>query len=127
MAAVTQYICHMSAPIEKNESEILFTRSVKAGKRVYYIDVKQDRREQLYISITESKRVKDGDEVNRPLFEKHKIFVYQEDVENFVQAFGEVADYARKNARLTEAVPAADTPVEESPVGDTEKQFDIEF
>ena len=41
-----------------NESDILFSRCVKAGKRVYYIDVKCDRKGEYYLSITESKRLK---------------------------------------------------------------------
>ena len=40
-----------------NESDILFSRCVKAGKRVYYIDVKCDRKGEYYLSITESKRL----------------------------------------------------------------------
>ncbi|MBR1733435.1 MAG: DUF3276 family protein, partial [Alloprevotella sp.] len=80
----------MDIPSERNDSAILFTRSVKAGKRVYYIDVKQDRHGQYYIAITESKRVKDGDDLSRPVFEKHKIVLYREDVEKFTEAFHEV-------------------------------------
>ena len=49
-------------PFEKKESDILFTRTVKAGKRVYYIDVKQDRNSEYYISLTESKRIREGSE-----------------------------------------------------------------
>ena len=37
------------------DNGILFSRVVKAGKRVYYIDVKRDRRDEFYISMTESK------------------------------------------------------------------------
>ena len=77
----------------KNENEILFSKSVKAGKRIYYIDVKRDRHEELYLSITESKRVKDGTEELRPVFEKHKIFLYREDLEKFLGACNEAADF----------------------------------
>lgn len=57
-----------------NESDILFSRCVKAGKRVYYIDVKCDRKGEYYLSITESKRLKTADDNEQPTFEKHKIF-----------------------------------------------------
>lgn len=83
---------------EKNDSEILFSKSVKAGKRIYYIDVKRDRHEELYLSITESKRIKDGTEEERPVFEKHKIFLYREDLEKFMEAIGDAAAYARENS-----------------------------
>ena len=78
------------------DNEIVFSRSVKAGKRIYYIDVKQDRNSELYLSITESKRIKDGDEESRPVFEKHKIFLYREDLNKFLTALQAAADYAQE-------------------------------
>jgi len=78
------------------DNEIVFSRSVKAGKRIYYIDVKQDRNSELYLSITESKRIKDGDEESRPVFEKHKIFLYREDLSKFLMALQAAADYAQE-------------------------------
>lgn len=78
---------------EKADNEILFSKMVKAGKRIYYIDVKRDRRGEYYMALTESKRVKDGTETARPVFEKHKIFLYREDVAKFSEAFREVTDY----------------------------------
>lgn len=113
-------------PQEKNDNAILFSKVVKAGKRIYYVDVKRDRREELYLSITESKRIKDGTEETRPVFEKHKIFLYREDLEKFAEAFSEAVDYARANSpepapreRLSENGPAA---------AESEGlKFDIEF
>ena len=81
---------------DKRESDILYSKTVKAGKRVYYIDVKRDRKGDFYVSLTESKRVKDGDEMQKPTFEKHKIFLYQEDLDKFRQAFEEVVDFTNQ-------------------------------
>lgn len=78
----------------KVENDILFSKSVKAGKRIYYIDVKRDRHDELYLSLTESKRVKEGTEELRPVFEKHKIFLYREDLEKFLEAFSDAAQFA---------------------------------
>lgn len=78
----------------KVENDILFSKSVKAGKRIYYIDVKRDRHDELYLSLTESKRVKEGTEELRPVFEKHKIFLYREDLEKFLEAFTDAAHFA---------------------------------
>ena len=78
----------------KVENDILFSKSVKAGKRIYYIDVKRDRHDELYLSLTESKRVKEGTEELRPVFEKHKIFLYREDLEKFLEAFTDAAQFA---------------------------------
>lgn len=88
---------------DKRESDILYSKTVKAGKRVYYIDVKRDRKGDYYVSLTESKRVKDGDEMQKPAFEKHKIFLYQEDLDKFRQAFEEVVDYTNEQVTVDEA------------------------
>jgi hypothetical protein len=97
----------------KAENDILFSKSVMAGKRIYYVDVKRDRHDELYLSLTESKRVKEGTEELRPVFEKHKIFLYREDLEKFFEAFSEAAQFAMteqpakpRYARYEEAAPA---------------------
>ena len=78
----------------RQDTDILFSRTVKAGRRVYYVDVKQDRRGGYYVSVTESKRVRDGIDGQNPLFEKHKIFLYREDLEKFIEAFSAAAEFA---------------------------------
>lgn len=85
---------------EREEKEIVFSKVVKAGKRVYYLDVKKDRRDDLFLSITESKRknMEDGQFV----YEKHKIFLYKEDFDKFEEAIEEVLDYMRKNGTPVE-------------------------
>ncbi|MDO4930613.1 MAG: DUF3276 family protein [Bacteroidales bacterium] len=81
----------------KTESDMLFSKAVKAGKRIYYIDVKQDRHGESYLSITESKRVKEGTEESRPVFEKHKIFLYREDIEKFMNAMEAAIQFTQEN------------------------------
>ena len=97
----------------KNEAEILFSKAVKAGKRIYYIDVKRDRHEELYLSITESKRVKDGTEEVRPVFEKHKIFLYREDLEKFIEAFEDAAHFAIEKQLTSMRQQRTNVPAEE--------------
>ncbi|HRF85667.1 MAG TPA: DUF3276 family protein [Alloprevotella sp.] len=111
---------------EKNDNTILFSKVVKAGKRIYYVDVKRDRREELYLSITESKRIKDGTDETRPVFEKHKIFLYREDLEKFTEAFSEAVDYTRANS--PEPAPRERQPENKSEETESESlKFDIEF
>lgn len=77
------------------EAEILFSRTVKAGHRIYYIDVKQNRRGQKYLSITESKKMLSGTpEAPAVSYEKHKIFLFPEDFEKFTEAFQQAASFA---------------------------------
>ncbi len=99
---------------KRPDSEILFSRVVKAGKRVYYLDVKRDRRDEYYVSLTESKRIKDATEDEKPVFEKHKIFLYREDFRNFSQALADVIAFVED-----------DDPEENAPQQDF--KLDIEF
>ena len=41
----------------ENDSNILFSKAVKAGQRIYYVDVKMNRKDEMYLSITESKKL----------------------------------------------------------------------
>ncbi|HKM92239.1 MAG TPA: DUF3276 family protein, partial [Prolixibacteraceae bacterium] len=50
--------------------EEVFSKSVRAGKRTYFFDVKATRNDELYLNITESK--KKNDHNGNPFYEKHK-------------------------------------------------------
>jgi hypothetical protein len=41
---------------EKTGKEEIFTKVVRAGKRTYFFDVKATRRDDYYLTITESKK-----------------------------------------------------------------------
>ena len=78
----------------ESDKEIVFSQAIKAGKRIYYIDVKKNRKEEMYISITESKKLVSGEGENTTLsFEKHKIFLYREDFAKFANSLKEAIDY----------------------------------
>jgi hypothetical protein len=78
----------------KNEPEIVYSRSIKAGKRIYYLDVKKARNEDLYLCITESKRKQMG-ESEAPQFEKHKVFLYKEDFVHFTEGLNDVIAFVQ--------------------------------
>jgi len=77
-----------------NKNDV-FSKSVRAGKRTYFFDVKSTKRNEYYLTITESK--KRYDESGQSFFEKHKIFLYQEDFDNFMESFNEVISYIKDN------------------------------
>lgn len=79
---------------DRNEPEIVYSRAVKAGKRIYYLDVKKARNEDLYLCITESKRMS-GAENEAPQFEKHKLFLYKEDFAHFTKELEDVINYVK--------------------------------
>ena len=79
---------------EGREAEILFSRTVKAGQRIYYIDVKRNRKDEMYLSITESKKMLSGpQDMPQVSFEKHKIFLFKEDFGKFSEAFHEALSF----------------------------------
>jgi hypothetical protein len=97
----------------KNEPEIVYSRSVKAGKRIYYLDVKKARNEDLYLCITESKRKQTG-EFEAPQFEKHKVFLYKEDFAHFTEGLNDVIAFVQSQVgeieERKEWVPEAENP-----------------
>ncbi len=78
---------------EKNGRDEIFSVTVRAGKRTYFFDVKATRKNEYYLTITESKK-RFGKE-GRPYYEKHKVFLYREDFEGFMNGLNEVLDYVR--------------------------------
>ena len=82
--------------VVSTEREEIFSKSVRAGKRTYFFDVKTTRRNDYYLTLTESKKRFNRD--GRFYFEKHKIFLYKEDFDKFSDGLAEVIEYIRANA-----------------------------
>jgi len=72
-----------------NQDDI-FSKAVRAGKRTYFFDVKTTRGNDLYLTITESKRRYNDD--GNFTYEKHKLFLYKEDFEKFADGLTESVD-----------------------------------
>jgi hypothetical protein len=79
--------------VEKTERQEIFSRSLRAGKRTYFFDVKATRRNDYYLTITESKKRFNND--GRFRYEKHKIFLYKEDFDAFLDYLEEVVSYIK--------------------------------
>jgi hypothetical protein len=67
--------------------EDIYSKAVKAGKRTYFFDVKTTRANDLYLTITESKKKFHDD--GKFAYEKHKLFLYKEDFEKFIEGLNE--------------------------------------
>lgn len=77
----------------------VFSKKLKAGKRrTYFFDVRSTRNNDYFLTITESKKTGEEDE-----YERHKIFLYKEDMMKFVQSLQETIDHIR-----TELLPDYD-------------------
>jgi len=99
--------------IEKKDNEIIYSKAIKAGKRIYYLDVKKSRNEDLFIAITESKkRVTGSDETAQVTYEKHKIFLYKEDFDKFIDGLEDVVGFIKREQG--EATPRPEEVTEEA-------------
>ena len=81
--------------------EEIFSKAVRAGKRTYFFDVKSTRKDEYYLTITESK--KRYDQEGKFHFEKHKIFLYKEDFEKFSDGLNEVIDFIKASQSMEDA------------------------
>lgn len=125
-----------------NDKEIVFSQSIKAGKRIYYLDVKKNRKNEMFLAITESKKIVSGEgEDSQVSFEKHKIFLYKEDFEKFMNGLKQAVDfieerqgsYLRREPEVPRQVKEDDTSThaeektDESSALEGEIKIDIDF
>ena len=105
---------------EKNEDRLendskfreeIYSVSVRAGKRTYFFDVKSTRRDEFYLTITESRKGFEQD--GNFHFEKHKIFIYKEDFEKSTERLQEAITFIDQN-QLDEFVDECDVQIEQN-------------
>lgn len=104
---------------EKKDTDTVFSKVVKAGKRTYFFDVKTTRQNEHYITITESKKVFEDN--GGAHFEKHKIFLYKEDFEKFMDSFDEALQFIKENGGETASKQSKPDNAE------TDKYTDVDF
>ena len=79
----------------------IFSKKVMAGKRTYFFDVKSTKGNDYYLTITESKKRFGTD--GKFTYEKHKIFLYKEDFDKFIEGLNEAVNHVK-----TELMPDVD-------------------
>jgi hypothetical protein len=112
---------------EKIIKEEIFTKVVRAGKRTYFFDVKATRKDDYYLTITESKKRlgKEG----KVFYEKHKIFLYKEDFEKFSDGLKDAVTYienGKDEIKSTEPMTFAET-IDEKSIMTAEEFTNVEF
>lgn len=105
---------------ERIENQEIFSKAVRAGKRTYFFDVKITRRNDYYLTITESKKRFHND--GRFYFEKHKIFLYKEDFDKFSEGLSEAIHFIQ--TLKVEPPPAEDGQEETKMEGYTNVEFE---
>ncbi len=96
--------------VVQNEREEIFSKAVRAGKRTYFFDVKATKRNDYYLTLTESKKRFNRD--GRFYFEKHKIFLYKEDFDKFSDGLKEAIEFIKE--ANPEMIPLEQTVTETS-------------
>lgn len=112
------------------EKDVVFSHAIKAGKRIYYMDVRKTRKDEMYLSITESKKIVSGEgEDAQVSFEKHKIFLYREDFSNFIDGLTKTIKFIHEAEKASDTGADESASVEESaPAREESKDdFKIEF
>ena len=118
-----------------HEKDIVYSQAIKAGKRIYYIDVKRNRRDELFLAITESKKIVQGEGPDAPFtLEKHKIFLYPEDFSKFIDGLSKAVGYIHKNQPMeplydiaSEAASISPIETSDAPPLDEGLKIDIDF
>ena len=127
--------CKKKSAVEMNDKEIIFSKSIKAGKRIYYLE------DEMFLAITESKKIVSGEgDDSQVSFEKHKIFLYKEDFEKFMNGLNQAIEFINETqgepAQVSQKVDMVETEMqedctekEEKTTGDLadEIKIDIDF
>ena len=111
---------------ENRDIEEIFSKSVRAGRRTYFFDVRSTRAGDYYMTLTESKR--DFNEDGTPFYKKHKIYLYKEDFTNFKEALKEVSEYIiKEKGEEIISDKKFDKPTEESPTEEVKEKPSTDF
>lgn len=115
----------------ETDKEIVFSKAIKAGKRIYYLDVRKNRKDEMFLAITESKKVVNCESESPSVsFEKHKIFLYKEDFGKFMDGINEAIGFINNGNQINELNPDGENEIQEnSGCGYTsgEIKIDIDF
>lgn len=103
---------------DSNSDEIqedIYSQAIRAGKRTYFLDVKSTKANEMYLTITESKR-RFNTTTGKYNYEKHKIFLFKEDFEKFTDGLKDVVQFIENNQKgeFTSAEDADSSSIDEN-------------
>lgn len=75
------------------KQDSVYSNKVRAGRRrTYFFDVRKTKGEDYYITLTESTKKFNGDG-----FERHKIFLYKEDFNRFLEGLTDAVNHVKED------------------------------
>ena len=108
----------------------IYSEKVKAGKRTYFFDIKSTRSNDYYLTITESKKRFNKDDEGFT-YEKHKIFLYKEDFNKFVEALNNTVNHVKNElmpdvdfSQFDQIREERENQIAQSPTVDSELKWD---
>ncbi|HEY4787238.1 MAG TPA: DUF3276 family protein [Bacteroidales bacterium] len=114
--------------LEKPKNYEFFSEAVRAGRRTYFFDARVTQDNDFYITISESKQVINPD--GQRFYEKHKIFLYPEDFDQFSKGLEHIINSIRSirhtspSRRIILRKPTKIEPGEKIEARDTFHEFD---
>ncbi|MFZ1665716.1 MAG: DUF3276 family protein [Flavobacteriales bacterium] len=106
-----------------DDREDVFSNVVRAGKRTYFFDIRKTRGNDLFLTITESKKLMQED--GAVSYSKHKIYLYKEDFDKFVDGLHDTLNELERlraglgeGPRSAEPLPSPEERSNTNPLGD---------
>ena len=75
----------------KDNRDEIYSKSLRAGRRTYFFDVRSTKADDYYLTVTESKKFTNEDGSFH--YKKHKIYLYKEDFTEFNEMLKAATDY----------------------------------
>ena len=100
------------------DDKTLFTEKVPAGKRTYFLDVKENHQGTQILKITESRK-------NNGEFIRHSVMVFQEDFDKIFEALQNVKNFIHYNP--SSQPNRTYTSAEQAPAPQDFKEEDLSF
>ena len=88
---------------EDRTNQEVYSKSLRAGKRTYFFDVKKTKNNEKYLVITESKKVFNNEDGSFD-YDKHKIFLYKEDYDKFSRMLENIIEYIKTGIPIREEI-----------------------
>ena len=117
---------------ERVEQEEIFSQVLRAGRRTYFFDVRSTKADDYYLTVTESKKFTHDDGTFH--YQKHKIYLYKEDFNDFHEMLKSATDYILNekgqeviSERHQKDFKKEDQDADETSVKSTESFTDISF
>jgi hypothetical protein len=85
----------------KGGNEIMSTY-VRCGKRTYFFDLKASKKDEVYLTLAESKRR--FNDSNGVFYEKHKMFILEQDLKKVHSELGKVIEFIEANPHLKNTI-----------------------